>query len=169
MQKYNKGDYVKVSKNLGSSMSHFTSDCEAIVIGSYHDQFGGSGGYKSYTLHLKDEGECSWYNEHQLTLIKAGAFDLLQEWKDKKEADRKIKSDMDWIFKNGADVIAHGYSASIISLAECLGFTADSLWGKNGEGINYYTNCMGVLAVAAPFLTANDKDGYLNFCSLHRK
>ena len=40
-QKFKKGDYVRVTKNLGPMMSHFKSDCNAIVMGSYNDRYGG--------------------------------------------------------------------------------------------------------------------------------
>ena len=56
MQKFKKGDYVRVAKDLGPSMGHFPADCDAIVIGSYKDQYGGSD-TKSYTLSLKGNGE----------------------------------------------------------------------------------------------------------------
>lgn len=34
------GDYVRVAKDLGPTMSHFTSDCDAIVLYSYADIYG---------------------------------------------------------------------------------------------------------------------------------
>ena len=40
-QKFSTGDHVKVAKDLGSTMRHFQNDCEAIIIGSYADRFGG--------------------------------------------------------------------------------------------------------------------------------
>ena len=101
MQKFHKGDWVQVAKNLGSHMSHFTADCEAIVIGSYADQYGGENS-KSYTLHLKGCGETSWYKEQQLTLMEGGRLDKLKHWEDEKEAECKQKGDLDWIFANGA-------------------------------------------------------------------
>ena len=52
MQKFKKGDMVRVAKDLGPYMSHFTGDCEAIVMGSYADLFGGDD-RKSYKLYLK--------------------------------------------------------------------------------------------------------------------
>ena len=53
MQKFHKGDWVRVAKDLGPSMRHFTANCEAIVIGSYADQYGGDC-REDYTLHLKE-------------------------------------------------------------------------------------------------------------------
>ena len=79
MQKFHKGDLVHIAKDLGPSMSHFESDIDAIVISSYNDKYG-NGDTKSYTLHLKGFGKCSWYYEHQLTLIKYNCLDLLKQW-----------------------------------------------------------------------------------------
>lgn len=79
MQKFNKGDKVKVADDLGSSMSHFQSGMAAIVTGSYKDQYGGSD-TKSYTIHIQGQGECSWYYENQLTLIERGCYEELDKW-----------------------------------------------------------------------------------------
>jgi hypothetical protein len=49
-------------------MSHFPKACNATVVGTYAQQFGG-GDVKSYTLDLDGIGENSWYQEDQLTLI----------------------------------------------------------------------------------------------------
>ncbi|MDE2105409.1 MAG: hypothetical protein KGL39_49740, partial [Patescibacteria group bacterium] len=75
-QKFHKGDHVRIAKDLGQSMSHFQADCEAIVIGSYNDQYGG-GNTRDYTLHLKGGGQVSWYYENQLTMIESGRIGLL--------------------------------------------------------------------------------------------
>lgn len=85
-QKYHKGDHVKVAKDLGSTMSHFKNDCEAIVISSYKDAFGGSN-ISSYTLFIKDSGECAWYEEEQLTLISKREIKLLNKWMDKEKEE----------------------------------------------------------------------------------
>ena len=165
MQKFQKGDWVRVAKDLGPSMSHFTADCEAIVIGSYADQFGGSNG-NSYTLHPKGRGQSSWYYGNQLKLIESGCLDKLQAWEDEAEAERKQKSDLEWIFLNGAAVAEKPHGASIEALAKCFGLT--NLWGRNGEGITYYSNSMVTLDLAAPYLKAGDKDGWLKRCELLR-
>ena len=104
MQKFHKGDLVQIAKDLGPTMDHFTSDCEAIVIGSYSDQFGG-GDTKNYTLHLKGMGKTSWYEEWQLTLIKKNQIGLLDQWEEEEEAERKEKSNLDWIFEHGKEVL----------------------------------------------------------------
>ena len=160
MQKYKKGDLVHVAKNLGTSMSHFTSDVEAIVMGSYKDLCGGSD-TKSYTLHIKGEGETSWYYEHQLTLIEHNRFDILKTWEEEEKAEEKQKGDLDWIFKNGKEVLKSTHGATVSTLAKCLG--CSNLWGSNGEGFVYYQNAMAIMMMAKPFLEKDDKSGWLSF------
>ena len=166
MQKFRKGDLVRVAKDLGPHMSHFTGDCEAIVMGSYADQFGGDD-HKSYKLYLNGVGESSWYDEWQLTLIESGRLDKLQTWKDEADAESKQKGNLDWIFSNGQSVIDKPHNSSIQALAECFGLT--NLWGSRGEGIDYYANSMSTLLLAEPYLKAGDKSGWMEFCELIRK
>ncbi len=79
-QKFQVGDLVRIAKDLGHAMSHFEADQDAIVVGSYADQFGGDD-TKSYTLQLQGRGPVSWYSEHQLTLIEENRRDLLIQWR----------------------------------------------------------------------------------------
>lgn len=161
MQKYQRGDWVSVAKDLGLLMSHFQADCEAIVIGSYADQYGGSN-TDSYTIHIKGGGKCSWYKEDQLTLIESGRLDKLQLWEDEVEAERKQKSDLDWIFSHGQEVLENPHGASIQALANCFGLT--NLWGSQGEGYVYYENARRTLMMASPYLQLGDKNGWLAHC-----
>lgn len=165
MQKFQKGDLVMIAKDLGGLMKRFTAGREAIVIGSYADQFGGDD-TKKYTLHLKGRGEVSWYEEYQLTLLESGRLDKLKQWEDEKEAERKQKSDLDWIFSHGQEVLEHPHGASIQALANCFGLT--NLWGSRGEGFVYYENTMLTLAAAEDYLKAGDKEGWLEFCEILR-
>lgn len=166
MQLFHYGDLVHIAKDLGQAMSRFTANCDAIVLGSYRDSFGG-GNTKSYTLHLKGSGEHSWYEEHQLTLIEKGRIDLLKQWKTEEETERSIKGNLDWIFSNGPAVLANPHSASIQRLARCFGM--DNLWGNHGEGYTYYQNAMLTLYMASPFLESGDKDGWLECCKALKK
>jgi len=74
-QKFFRGQRVRVADDLGSMMRHFTSGCDAIVVGSFSDQISSTSGAdeESYTLLLKNEdgttGTASWYEESQLTLV----------------------------------------------------------------------------------------------------
>jgi hypothetical protein len=163
-QKFHKGDYVQVAKDLGSCMSHFQADCEAIVIGSYAEQHGGSN-TSSYTIHIKDRGQVSWYEEDQLTMIAPSRLDLLEQWEAEKAAEIKEKSDLDWIFANGREVLTNPHGSSVGALAGCFGLT--NLWGTSGEYFVYYENMMRTLQMAYPFLFAGGKeakDGWLAFC-----
>ena len=72
-QKFAIGAKVRVG-DIPPSMSHFTSNVDAYVIGTYNEQYGG-GNIDSYSLLLmnkkgsKVKGGVSWYYESQLTLI----------------------------------------------------------------------------------------------------
>lgn len=161
-QEFHKGDWVQIAKDLGPGMRHFTADCEAIVIGSYNDQYGG-GNINSYTLHLKGRGQTSWYYENQLTLIEKDRSDKLAEWEAAEKAEHKEKGDLDWIFAHGDEVLKSAHGATIAALAECFGLT--NLWGNHGEGLVYYENALKTLALAEPFIRAGDKDGWLAMCA----
>lgn len=97
-QKFFKGDLVQIGE-MPKYMSHFTGNCKAIVIATYAEQFSSSSArdHKQYTLHvLPKEGESSWYEEDQLTLIEPNRFDLLPKsnkhrkvWEAKQERDSK--------------------------------------------------------------------------------
>jgi len=161
MQKFHKYDHVQIAKELCNSMSHFTSDTDAVVISSSDDEYG-DGDTDSYTLYVNGEGETAWYYEDQLTLIDKNGKPLLKKW----EKERKIKSDkesdIDWIFENGTDVLNGASGATVGALASCLGIS--NLWGSRGEGFQYYINAMAVLEIATPFLKNGDKAGWIEFC-----
>lgn len=157
MQKFHHGDWVRVADN------HPFRHCgEAIIIASYAEQFGGDRG-SSYTVHFRDRGQVSWYDEAVMTLIEPGRPDKLQAWRDELAATRRKQSDLDWIFANGPDVLAEASGASIGALAESLGVR--NLWGTNGEGMTYYTNAIAVLSLAGVYLLAGDKAGWLAKCA----
>jgi len=162
-QKFHKGDLVRVAKDLGQTMSHFKNDCDAIVIGSYKDEYGGDN-TRDYTLHLKDKGKVSWYEEWQLTLLEKNRMDLLKQWKKEEKEQNKIESDLNWIFKNGKSVLKSASGSTVIALSNCLGVSEDDLCGSYGEGFVFYENGLTVLMLAKPFLQKGDKTGWLNFC-----
>ena len=165
-QMFQKGDLVRVTKDMPSHMSHFTSDIDAIVIGSYADQYGGSD-TKDYTLHLRGGGECSWYEENQLSLIERDRSDLLSVWQKEQDDEIAQKSNLDWIFENGPEVAESPHGASLQTLADSLGL--GSLWGDRGEGITYYTRSMQILGIAIPYLQAKDKVGWLKLTTAQRE
>jgi hypothetical protein len=164
-QKFKAGDYVQIAKDLGPSMDHFRSDCDAIVIGSYRDQYGGSNDH-SYTLYLRDSGPCSWYEEEQLVLLEPQRTDLLEVWKEQRERFDIQRSNLDWIFDpcNRDEMLNNPPTASIRGLAACLLITEDDLWGPHGEGITYWTNTMRLRAHARPYLERSSKADWLAYC-----
>jgi len=163
MQKYHKGDHVRIAADLGGSMSHFPKDCEAIVIGSYADQYGGGGRVDpTYTLYIKGLGRHSWYYESQLTLIAIRQIELLEQWVAEKQKVEDQQSDLDWIFANGKTVLESASGATVGALAKCLGVT--NLWGPRGEGFTYYTNSRRVMNIAERYLRTGDKEGWLKLC-----
>ena len=160
MQKFSMGDLVQIDKDLGACSSHFTADCPAIVIGSYADQFGGDD-TKSYTIYTENAGQASWYEEHQLTLIKRDQTALLRQWKEAAKQKKEQESDMDWIFEQGPLVLKGASEATLQTLATSMGY--GNLWGSRGEGVTYYSNAMFILRVAKPFLEKHDKAGWEDF------
>jgi hypothetical protein len=167
MQKFKKGDLVHVSKNLGPMMSHFENDVDAIVMYSYCEKYGGGEeGEHEYCIYIKGHGETSWYYEKQLKLIEHNRIDLLKEWKVEEMVEEKQKSNLDWIFENGASVLKNPHGATISALAKCLSCT--NLWGSSGEGFVYYQNAMAVLDMASSFLKKKDKSGWLNFAKKYK-
>ena len=140
-QKFRLGDLVRVAKDLGSSRSHFTSDCDAIVVGSYADQFGGSD-VESYTLMLLPEGgRCSWYYEEELTLIEKGFAHTILDVAEKKLRE---ESSLVWIKNNWTEFKKEPNSIGLQKLASFLG--CYGLWGPQGEGITYYANACAIIS-----------------------
>jgi hypothetical protein len=160
MQIFHNGDHVRIADDLGPTMSHFTSGVEAIVIGSYADQYGGSN-TKSYTLHIKGKGRTSWYEEHQLKLIERNRADMLRRWKEEEDEKSRREADLGWIFSNGASVMKAPSGSTIAALARHMGIA--NLWGSAGEGITYYQMSLAVLELARPFLWYCDEEGFLEF------
>lgn len=165
MQKFNKGDKVKVDEDLGTSMSHFQSGMEAIIIGSYADKFGGND-TSSYTIYIKGQGEVSWYYENQLQLIEKDCYEELDEWKNYLKNKKAIESDIDWIFKNGPAVSVEPGGYSIQTLFNCI--CNGSLWGSRGEGVDYYANSQTIMFLAKPFLENGDKQGWLELADTYK-
>jgi hypothetical protein len=145
-------------------MAHFTSDVDAVVIGSYKDQYGGRGD-NQYTLYLKGEGQCSWYYEEQLTLISHDGETELAKWKAERLAEGRTKGSSEWIFANGPAILHEAHPATVASLAKDLGLSVDDLWGAHGEGISYWTNAMKVLGLAEPYLRSGDASGWMAFAA----
>ena len=166
-KKFNVGDLVHINKVLPKTMSHFTCDEDAIVTEYSHNSCQkGSDWEHSYSLFIKGHGETSWYHDSNLVLIEHDQSELLKIWKKEKKEKEKIKSNLDWIFSNGKDVLKNAHGFTVSALAECFGCT--NLWGSRGEGYVYYQNAMTTLAMAEPFLKSGDKAGWLSFCKEYK-
>lgn len=161
MQKYSRHDLVRIAKNLGPYMSHFISDCDAIVRYSFKEKFG-TNDDKSYCLYVRGRGDVSWYKEHQFILIKKKQFTLLSKWKKEIKRENDLKKDIDWIFKNGKEVIKFLHDSSIQTLASCLNL--DNLWGDHGEAFVYYQNALKIINLSKPYLKTGNKKGWLKYC-----
>lgn len=134
MQKFHYGDLVQVAKDLGPSMAHFTSDCRAIVIASYHDKYGGSCTDHQYTLFLEGRGESSWYYEEQLTLLSPCSADtlaLLSAWRDQEEAAVRQHQDLRWIGAHWNELVQATSSTTILKILDELNI--DTAFHRNGE------------------------------------
>lgn len=74
IQKFNIGDMVRIAKDLGPSMKHFTNNTDAMVVASYNQLYGG-GDVNSYSLFIPSKVDVhSWYYECNLTLIKRAGY-----------------------------------------------------------------------------------------------
>lgn len=157
-QKFKKYDLVMIDKDLGQSMSHFVSGIEAIVMGSYADQYGG-GDTNSFTLYIKGQGETSWYYENQLSLIKSDAEDIYLQWKSDHEKRHEELSSLDYIFSHPSEFEKGINGASAVALGKVLGI--NDFYGGTGEGFVFYENAMNIYHFAKPYIMASDKDGFI--------
>jgi hypothetical protein len=150
-QKFKRGDVVHIAADLGSAMSHFPSDEDAIVMGSYRDQCGGND-VDSYTLMFLDTGgECSWYYTNQLTLLHHGGEEAIAKVESDRDAREKVEADLAWIVANWNSIRTNVSGASIGELMRRIGIT--NPWGANGEGIDYYANAYATFHLLDPILS----------------
>ncbi len=162
MQKFKRGDKVRVADDLGGPMSHFRSGYDAIVKGSYHDQFG-HGDHDEYTLMACDTGsESSWYEEHQLTFLEHVGEEGIDQIAVDRDAREAIESDIDWIFDNWKEIRTSPSGATMDKLMELIGMT--NPWGSRGEGITYIMNAQTTLIALDPILVAGDRKTFDEFC-----
>lgn len=165
-QRFRRGDLVRIARSMPSGMSHFPCDCEAIVIGSYADLFGGEED-GMYSLHLDGgRGECSWYPSEVLTLIERDAHDLLKQWKDVERDVHAMHTSLEWIFEHGPRMsAAHRWLPhdSLQTLFSMLG--GGNLWGARGEGIDLQRNMQITMSHALPYLARGDRAGWESYCA----
>ena len=86
-QKFRKLTFVHISKEMPRSMSHFDSDFDGIVDGTYSQMYGGDD-INSYSIYKIKDGKVvnsiSWYYESQLTELedqdREKAEDMIEEY-----------------------------------------------------------------------------------------
>lgn len=152
-QKFKRGDLVYIAADLGPAMTHFTADTNAIVIGSYKDQYGGDN-IDSYTVMFYDGNECSWYYENQLTFLKYVGEDEIIRIKEEEEIREELESKFEWIVSNWNNIRENVSSATICELMRRIGIT--NPWGANGEGLSYYINANFTFELLDPVLSTCD-------------
>lgn len=158
-QKFHKNDLVRVAKDLGSCMSHFTADCDAIVVASYSEKYGGGRDEDDHTytiILLPGYNETSWYYESQLTFLRHLSDEEAAKLKADADAIEAKEKELDWIVDNWKAMKAKGsYSAhSVAKLMELIGIT--NPWGSRGEGFTYYENAYATIAALGPSIESGN-------------
>ncbi len=134
-QKFHRGDLVHIAADLGAFMSHFESDQDAIVMGSYDDQYGG-GDTGVYTVMFTETGgECSWYYERQLEFIRHVDEAEITRIKEARKQRDEQESQLPWIVEHWNKSPS---GATCDALMKAIGISEP--WGKHGEGITWYSN-----------------------------
>ena len=79
IQNFFKGDLVRIG-SLPAYMSHFPSNCDAVVLYSDKEDAGlGAGNTCQYAVYIlgRNGGYTAWYPEDSLTFIREDAYDQL--------------------------------------------------------------------------------------------
>jgi hypothetical protein len=164
-QKFRRGDLVHIAKDLGKCMSHFTADVDAIVIGSYADQFGrcSDRDYQSYTLMLLPSGgKTSWYEEHQLDFIRHVGEEGIAKVAAERDERCAKESQLDWIVANWATIRKSPSGASMGTLMKMIGI--ENPWGSHGEGVTYFSNAWATIGLLDEVLSTGDTLAVENYC-----
>ena len=157
-QKFVRGDKVRVKDDLGFTHSHFRSGFDAIILGSYADQFGGDN-TNSYTILSCDTGtSISWYYDEHLEFVEhVGEQEITRI---DEEAKKRIKqeSDIEWIWDNWPEIRRSLPSMSAVALMNHIGIRDP--WGQRGEGVTFYANAKFAVELLDPILTARDREAF---------
>lgn len=142
-------------------MSHFTNDVDAIILGSYDDQYGG-GNKDDWSVMFCDSGfSCSWYHTKQLTFIRHAGEEEIHRIREAKEERDKQKSDIDWILANWKEIRAYPPQATMDKLMAMIGIR--NPWGSRGDGMTYHANMIATLNYLDPVLMTGDKEKLTQF------
>lgn len=156
-QKFKRGDLVHIAKDLGPYMSHFDNDCDAIILGSYRDQYGGEDNVDDWSVLFCDSGgECSWYHTNQLTFIKHVGDDGIKKVEFERSKKDATQQDIHWIVANWLQIRERVPGATMAKLMELVGIT--NPWGSRGEGVDYYANAMATHRLLDPALSTGNMD-----------
>ncbi len=164
-QQFHRGDVVHIAADLGPTMSHFTSDVDAIVMYSYAERYGGSD-VGSYSVMFCDDGsECAWYHPHQFTLLRHGGQEEIDRVLAAKEVRVKQECELGWIVANWPTFKERGSypGASMMYLMRRVGIAEP--WGNHGEGYVYHANAMGTVEFLDPIMSTGDLDKVEAFLS----
>lgn len=130
MQRLKRGNKVKVLKGheiLTSAwgvidISPEIIGKEAVIIGSYADQYGGDD-HKQYTIMFLENGsEVSWFNENDLELLEEGGENLIEQGQAIKDAIKKENTDLPTIVKNWTTKKSQQSSDTILYLFNKIGY-----------------------------------------------
>lgn len=163
-QKYKRGDVVRVDVDLGPEMAHFRAGQDAIVMGSYRDQFGGDN-VDSYTLLFFDGGESSWYRTRQMAFLRHGGEEEIARVKAERAERAKVETDLAWIVTNWKTLRIKVPGATMGELMKRIGITDP--WGPRGDGITYYANAHATLVLLDPILLTGDLEQVEAFLAEH--
>lgn len=161
-QRFHRGDVVRVAERYvtgwsfnaatGQETEHNHPDAgrEGIVIGSYADQYGGSGERPSYTL-MFNGNSVSWFDEAALTLVRHGTEDDIRAEIAEREARESRERDFGWIAAHWLEIRERVPGASAEELMRRVGI--DNPWGSQGEGMAWYANWQQTFAALDPILS----------------
>lgn len=165
MQNFHHGDVVKLADEFPACMSHFSgAGEEAVVVGSYADQFGGrgGGGEPNYTLMLRTGTTSSWYQESLMTFVRKGGEELMAQWEAEREEREAKYKDIDWILENWQSIAKSTPGVVMETLAKEVG--TPSLWGSRGEAFAFYENALILRSLLDEALRTGDKDVFRARC-----
>lgn len=144
IQKFKRGNKVRVLKGheiLTSDrgvvdISPERIGQEAVIIGSYADQFGGND-HKQYSIMFLENGsKVSWFNEKDLEFLEEGGENLIEQGQAKRDSIKKENTDLTSIVTNWATKKEQQHSDTILYLFDKIGFTSSFL--KHGEFFNLW-------------------------------
>lgn len=157
-QKFKRGDKVHIAASLGSSMAHFQADKDAIIIGSYRDEYGGGPEKeKQYTVLMCDNGgRCSWYYDEQLTFVEHVGEAGIQEIDERRKAKDAMESDLTWIVAHWKEIQGSPSGATCEALMRLIGITEP--WGSHGEGFVWQSNALNTVSALNDALMSGNID-----------